>query len=323
VRYFLPVTLVILLLGCSSLFQDRSASPVAVHTELPAEEAAPAALGGATPSAEEAEEDRAFEQGVPLAGRVNDQPIFLADFENQVARLEQALAAQGLDLGEAEGQARAGRIRQQVFDTLLDQAIIEQQANRLEVQVEPAEVEAKAQETIAQVGSPEQFEAWLANNGFSQEAFMAGLQDQLLANALFDYITRNVPDRAEQVRIQYIRVEDQAVAETFIERLQQGEEFALVAETGSLDEIGGDLIWLSPQGSTLPPEVEEAAFALQPGAVSDPIQSGSSIYIVKLESREMDRPLPEDQFQRLKRDVFTDWLEEQRATAVVERFVEL
>lgn len=292
---------------------------MAVPAEPTAAVAAPAVLGDAPPGAEE---DRTYEQGAPLAGRVNDQPIFLADFEERVSRLEQALVAQGLELGETEEQGQLSRIRQQVFEMLLDQAIIEQQAGRLDVRVEPVQVEAKAQETIAQIGSREQFEGWLATNGLSQEAFMASLQDQLLANELFEYITRNVPDRVEQVRVQYIRAEDEAAAQALMERLQQGEEFGLVAETGSLDETGGDLVWLSRQAGLLPPEVEDVAFSLQVGEVSELIETESGSYLVKLESREMDRPLPEDKLHLLKREFFTDWLEEQRGAAVVERFVE-
>jgi hypothetical protein len=164
-----------------------------------------------------------------LAGRVNGLPIFLADFEKQVARLEAALKAQGLDPAGAEGQARLSQLRQQVFEALVDQALIEEQARLLGLQIEPAEVEAQAQATISQLGSQEQFEMWLANNQFSQQEFLDSLRAELLANKLFEQITGETP--AENI--------------------------------------------------------------------------------------------PEEELQRLKRETFTEWLRQQRASAVVERFVTL
>ena len=47
----------------------------------------------------------------PLAARVNGQPIFLADYEKQVAQFEAALSDQERDLNSEEGQAALAQIR--------------------------------------------------------------------------------------------------------------------------------------------------------------------------------------------------------------------
>lgn len=195
-----------------------AASPTAV---LPLSEVTPLPEGDAAGLAEE--------DGVPLAGRVNGRPIFLAEFEKQVARLEAALAAQGLDPAGAEGQARLSQLRQRVFEALVDQALIEEQAGLLGLQIEPAEVEAQAQATISQLGSQAEFEQWLATNQLSQEEFLDSLGAGLLANKLFEQVTAAAPAEG----------------------------------------------------------------------------------------------LPEEELQRLKREAFTEWLRQQRAAAVVEKFVTL
>ena len=180
-------------------------------------------LGETPPAAEEGETGAAEENGLPLAGRLNGQPIFLADFEKQVARLEAALKAQGLDPAGAEGQARLSQLRQQVFEALVDQALVEEQARLLGLQIEPAEVEAQAQATISQLGSQEQFEAWLVNNQFSQQEFLDSLQAELLANKLFEQITGETPlENVPEEEIQRLK------RETFTEWLQQQRAAAVV-----------------------------------------------------------------------------------------------
>ena len=177
--YFLLITLAIVALCSLNLWQRFQATPETVQEgadagltpEAGVGTAAPTValpLGETPPAAEEGETGAAEENGLPLAGRVNGQPIFLADFEKQVARLEAALKAQGLDPAGAEGQARLSQLRQQVFEALVDQALVKEQARLLGLQIDPAEVEAQAQTTISQLGSQEKFEAWLANKLFEQ-----------------------------------------------------------------------------------------------------------------------------------------------------------
>ncbi len=58
----------------------------------------------------------------PLAALVNGQPIFLADFEQELARYEQAQTELGVDLATVEGY------RDQVLDSLIERELIRQAA---------------------------------------------------------------------------------------------------------------------------------------------------------------------------------------------------
>jgi parvulin-like peptidyl-prolyl isomerase len=105
--------------------------------------------------------------------------------------------------------------------------------------------------------------------------------------------------------------------------LQQGADFVTVAKEYSLDETtrdnGGDLGWF-PRGRVTP-ELEGAAFALQPGQLSGIVGLSDGFHILQVVEREAARRLtPEMQFY-LKMALFDEWLVGQRASAVIERYI--
>ena len=90
-------------------------------------------------------------------------------------------------------------------------------------------------------------------------------------------------------------------------------------------EIGGDLGFFAA-GSLLVPEVEAAAFALQPEEISDLIAATNAdgtttYYIIQVTEREADRALGVDAYQARLQAAFDDWLAQLRAAATIERLV--
>lgn len=77
-----------------------------------------------------------------------------------------------------------------------------------------------------------------------------------------------------------------AHAESIWQRLQDGESFEALAKTYSKDSNaakGGDWGWI--EAGTLRPELDQVAARLQPGGISDIVQAGDALYMVKLEER--------------------------------------
>lgn len=263
---------------------------------------------------------REFENGLPLAARVNHQPIFLSSYHKQLAQFEQAVMAQG---GEATAN-NFDQLNQTVLDGLIAQLIIEQQAQPLGISVSDAEVEAKAQDTINQLQNPAQFETWLANNNLTYPEFVAQLRTQLISSRVVAHVTQHVPNMAEQVWLRTLRVDDEASAQVIIERLKQGERFVDVAN--SPDGVGnaenGDLGWLPKETGLIPPEVEAIAFTMQPGEVAGPVQTQTGIYIIKVEGKEANKLLTNGMQQLLKSKIFAAWLEQHQKTATIEKFVD-
>lgn len=269
--------------------------------------------------------DAAFEGGRPLVARVNDAPIFLDAYEQQVAQMAQALQAQAVDPTTAAGQAALNQAKQQVLNALIEQLIIEQQAETLGISISEEMLEARVQESIAQGQGQAQFETWLAANSLTLTEFERLLRSELIANQLFEHVTGGVPDRAEQIRVRHIQVADEALARQIIEQLKGGADFAGLAQDLSVDDNsrtnGGDLGWLARGMAPLPPEVERIAFSLQPGQVSGPIGPKVGFHIIKLEEKEADRPLTNEMLQAVKKQLFTEWLAQQRAASQIERYI--
>ena len=143
-------------------------------------------------------------------------------------------------------------------------------------------------------------------------------------------VTADVPETAEQVRARYIQVDDAALAQSLRDQIEAGSDFAFLAQQNSKDIItapnGGDLGYFA-RGSLLVPEVEAAAFNLQPDetseviAVSDPTSGKMTYYLVQLIERDPRRPLTAELRTNLLQEAFSNWLEQQWDNAIITRMI--
>jgi parvulin-like peptidyl-prolyl isomerase len=162
------------------------------------------------------------------------------------------------------------------------------------------------------------------NAGIGEADFREMVRMSILHRKLREAMGAEVPTTAEQVRVRHILLGNEEDAKAALERIRAGEDFATVASEVSTDsyskEQGGDLGWL-PRGSRYTEAFDNAAFALEPGQVSDVVQTASGYHIIKVEEREADRPLEEDILAQMRSMALSKWLEEQRANdQVVKRF---
>jgi parvulin-like peptidyl-prolyl isomerase len=70
------------------------------------------------------------------------------------------------------------------------------------------------------------------------------------------------------------------------------------------------------------PEVEDAAFALQPGQVSEVVASPLGYHIVQVVERDPDREVSPENLRILQDEAVQRWVEELWAQANIQRFVE-
>src|SRR5699024_8612759 len=95
----------------------------------------------------------------------------------------------------------------------------------------------------------------------------------------------------KEIEAQHILVEDEETANEVKQKLDEGEDFAALAEEYSTDEAnaesGGELGYF-PVGVTANPEqkmdpaFEEAVLDMEEGEVSDPVQTSFGFHIVKV-----------------------------------------
>ena len=77
---------------------------------------------------------------------------------------------------------------------------------------------------------------------------------------------------------------------------------------------GGDLGWFAKGGLADNRAFEDAAFALQPGQLSDVIQGSSGFGVIQVLERDPARAVPADQLVTLRQKAFTDWLDARRTS---------
>lgn len=255
----------------------------------------------------------------PLAARVNGEPITLAEFEREVARYE---AAQTVTTNAADPAA----VRRQVLNALIERELIRQAAAAAGVVITPAQVDQRLAELRQASAESGDFDQWLQDNLWTEEEFREALAVEMIVGEMVSRVTADVPQTMEQVRARYIQMDDPAAAQAVLDRARAGDDFAFLAEQNSLDRVtgenGGDLGFFAP-GSLLVPEVEAAAFALQPGEISDLLAvtspEGQTVYyIVQVTEREPDRPLTADARFTLLQEAFRAWLDGQWAGSAVE-----
>ena len=259
---------------------------------------------------------------VPSIAVVNGQPISLSAYENQVAQFQAARIAQGLDPNSPDGQAQLEEDKQQVLDGMIDQVLIEQEARLKGVTVSDEEFEAAMQDIIANSGGAEAFAAQLAAVGQTVDEFRAGQRAAMLASRMRDLVIADVPTTAPQVHVRHILVDTADLANALITQLQAGADFNSLARQYSQDPLtrdgGGDLGWF-PRGVLISKEIEDAAFALQPGQYSGVVQSAFGFHIVQVIEAEPSRPLSPDQLLAVQRAAFEQWLAGLRAAANIVR----
>jgi parvulin-like peptidyl-prolyl isomerase len=158
--------------------------------------------------------------------------------------------------------------------------------------------------------------------GLSEADYRRIIKADLLYDKLQDLFASQVPMSAEQVHVRHILVETEEEAQAVLARLEAGEDFASLAKELSTDEAtkedGGDLGWF-PRG-VMVPEFEEAAFALQPGEISDIVQTSFGYHIILVEERDPDRELEPYALEQRQASALNDWLEKQRQSEAVERY---
>ncbi|MBR1217124.1 peptidylprolyl isomerase [Bradyrhizobium sp. U87765 SZCCT0131] len=133
------------------------------------------------------------------------------------------------------------------------------------------------------------------------------LMDSLLAvegkAATTDEAMRKVYDDAakqiaseQEVRARHILVETEDEAKQVIEELKKGADFAELAKKKSKDpgaSDGGDLGFFTKD--QMVPEFSAAAFALEPGKISDPVKSQFGWHVIKVEEKRNRKPPEFDQ----------------------------
>jgi len=228
----------------------------------------------------------------------------------------------GLGSGGITQPSAYRAIQEEIVEQLIVQELLWQEAQRRGIVADDDEVQVQLDKMKGSFENEMAFQFSIKEGGFTEQTFRENIRQQRsVQNMIARDITNSIviDDAAveqfyvenmdkmgaeEQIRARHILIKttgEDAAAKTAAykkiadveKRLDAGESFALVAiETseGPSGSKGGDL-GLFGRGQMVA-AFEEAAFALQPGEVSGPVETQFGIHLIKLEERVAAETVP-------------------------------
>ncbi len=209
-----------------------------------------------------------------------------------------------------------------MLDTLINNKIIELEAKKEDITVSDDAIQAEYDELVESYGGEDSLQETLDANGLTKESVKDNIRmyqltkDVIAASIdisdeeLTQYFEENKDDygQLEQVAASHIFLEDEETAKEVEAKITAGEDFAELAKAYSVDtdtsEDGGDLGYISR--GQMDEQFEEAAFALEKGAVSGVVQSAEGYHIIKVTEKV---PAEEATFEDVKDEVYETVLE--------------
>lgn len=235
----------------------------------------------------------------------------------------------------------------EALEILIDDELYFQEAKRQGLQADTEAIQAKLDAVRGQFATEEAFREALKKNLMTPEVLHQRIVKILLIEKLLqqevtysltdeelsDYYHRNrekfiIP---ESIRLRYIWVKYRPTEADFmatakkkadeaLRKIKAGDDMAEVAWNYSDDKSrvkGGDIGFI--HRGRMPEQVEEAAFSLKEGELSDIIQNDFGYHILRMEGRQDARQVPYEEIKEgLRKDLISS-TERKRKSALKER----
>jgi peptidyl-prolyl cis-trans isomerase C len=245
---------------------------------------------------------------VPAKATVNGEIIPLAEFNAELERFKAAQAELGNTVTDEEAIST-------VLDDLVAQVLLAQGAEQAGFVADDALVQERIDKLISEVGGEDALNQWLTAHNYTPESFRAALSRAIAAAWMRDQLAGQIAKSKDQVHVRQILFYNEERARQVLTDIQAGrtdfDEFAVLVDPVTR----GDLGWF-PRGFLPEKTVEQAAFSLPVGQVSDVIATDLGFHIIKILERE-NRPLSPDALLTLQSKAVRDWVEQQRTQSSI------
>jgi len=286
---------------------------------------------------------------------VNDDVITQYELENTV---ELILKRYGQDIPPGERDRIAAEARKALLDRLIADLLLRQEAKRLGITVRDEEVNLTIQESLnRRKMSIEDLQQALIKEGSSYEKYRESTRNDLIKMRIMQreirprvsvtndeigaFYKEHRDEYEGKLRVRLLMIalpvpnnsspavkEEQRIkAQTVLQRIRAGEPFEALANefaTGPA-RTGGDIGYV--EKGSMSPAIEEVAFGLKPGEISDVIETPQGFYIIRALDRRGGGSLTvkatrEDVEERIYREKmekkFAEWMVEKRQKAHIE-----
>lgn len=160
--------------------------------------------------------------------------------------------------------------------------------------------------------------------GLNEEDIYDLYRTQIISQKVFDLITADTPTIEDQLWARHILVATEEEAQEVLNRLENGEDWAEIAAEVSTDDSnkdrGGDLGWFGR--NRMVAEFETAAYELEVGEISAPVETTFGFHIIQLLGKEA-RPLDTSTVEQNKQLVFSEWLTAEKEKYTIEQYDEV
>lgn len=239
----------------------------------------------------------------PLAATVNGEWITEVEFQAELDHYRAAQQTLGNDFSEEDAS-------QIVLDDLIAQVLLAQAAREGGFEMTETELMSRIDALTSEAGGADVLATWQSEHGYTEETFQSALKRAAEAAWMRDEIIAAVPGTAEQVHAQQILLYNEDAAQTVVDQLSAGAKFTDLAVLYD-PNTGGELGWF-PRGYLLEPNLEEAAFSLEPGQYSDVIATGVGFHVILVVERDPQRALSPDAYLVMQENALQNWLEGKR-----------
>lgn len=176
--------------------------------------------------------------------------------------------------------------------------IVSEELEAANIEVTQEEIDNEINLYIQNLGSQGEFSRYLSLLGVSKETFEENIVNSIKNQKYKEYIESNVEiteeeknayyeankDSLDYVVARHILVENQETAQRIVERLKAGEDFVELSNEFSIDEAaksnGGNLGRVTR--NQFDPDFVDAAYQLEVGAVSEPVQTQFGYHIIEV-----------------------------------------
>lgn len=261
----------------------------------------------------------------------DDNEFLISFYEQQLGQVQTALTLAPQDaveeLIDAElARQQAEQVGIEVTDQEVDQAIDDDFRAALAQQAQQPITGTEQLPTptpVAQEQVDDLYDRILSAMQISDSAFRTIVRRSLLLEKVQDALAAEVPTTGLVADVQLIQTETEEEALSAKERIESGEDFAIVAQEVSTDtltlEEGGavGLVTTGQLSTRYGADLDAYVFAVEVGELGL-VESGGMFYVVMVVERDENGPLPADVLTQRQNSALTDWLEERKQSPEVE-----
>jgi len=225
------------------------------------------------------------------------------------------------------------------LDTLITNKIFEMEAKTEGITIAEEDIQAELTELIESYGGQEGYEGILEANNVEEEALIKDISTHQLQTKVMEKVisisdeelstyfeeNKTTFEQTEQVEARHILVADEATAKEVKTKLNEGDDFAKLAEEYSTDTTsstdGGSLGYFG--AGEMVKEFEDVAFKMNIGEVSEPVESEYGFHIIEVTGK---KDAKEAVYEDVKEEVYDNLLEirinEEYSTWLTQKYTE-